>query len=392
VGLWRLTVKEMCRRPRGLVLSLAAVIVATGAYVSVRTMSWSAEDQLRKLTLRLGHNVLLVPHGAPHDRLWAADFGEEVMPEEYLDRIAEAPDIAALRYVAMLERRIDLDAGVAVLTGVRFELGAYGRARDKKPTPAGFDVYDVKRPDDAHLGADIARALKVREGDTITVEGRTFRVAAVRGPEGTIEDVRIYIQLKTAQEMANEAGQINALLALGCVCPVKGKVMLMSFIRNTIRDHFEGVAGRLGLEPPDVIMLRDKFEARAEARLMLQSVGLWISAGLLVLCGFAVALYIYSNAAGRRHEMAVLIALGYRPWRVAAALIAKVVFVGVVGGVGGLLLGSAVAVAAGPAIVAIRTIAPRWGLWWQALLFASGLCVAAAAVAVLGPARLLRNQ
>ncbi len=334
MNLARLTLKEMARRPRGLLLSVAAAVLATATYVAVRTMSRSAEDQLRRLTLRLGHNVLLVPHQAPHDRLWATDFGENTMPEEYLQRVAEAPNIAALRYVAILERRIELGGTVAVLTGVRFELGEFGRARGKKPTPAGFDIYDVKRPTDAYLGADIARALKVREGDSITVNGQTFRVAKVRGPEGTIEDIRIYVQLRKVQQMYRQAGRINALLALGCVCPVKGRVTLMTFIRNTIRDHFKRVSEKLGLEPPDVIMLRDKFEARADARLMLKSVGLWIAGGLLVLCGMGIGLYMYSNVSGRRHEMAVLISLGYAPWRVGAALLSKVVLVGVAGGLG----------------------------------------------------------
>ncbi|KPJ69018.1 MAG: hypothetical protein AMS14_11850 [Planctomycetes bacterium DG_20] len=341
----RLTIKETVRRPVGWLLSLAAVTAATALYVAVPPISSAASDAMRKITLRLGHNVLMVPKGAPQDRLWATDFGEKTMPEEYIDRVAEVPDIEAMRYAALLERRIEIGGAVAVVTGSRFELGEYGRVMKKPAAPPGVDAYDVKRPDQAYLGAEIARRLKKKEGDTITLEGQTFRVQKVRPPEGTIDDIRIYIHLHRAQQMANKTGQINSLLAFGCICPVVRKGWtLMQTLRQKFDDHFQGVAAGRGLDPPDVIMLRDKFEARQESRETLAKMFNAVAKALLALCGLAMAIYMYSVVSRRRYEAALLISLGYRPWQVILGLVSKVLLVGVLGGLGGMLVGTDVAV------------------------------------------------
>lgn len=400
-----LAIREMVRRPRGLLLSVLAATVATAAYVSVETTARAAQDTIRKLMLKLGHNYLLVPKGAPHDRLWAADFGEKTMPEFFLDSLMSSKEVTALRYVGMLERRVEIDGAMVVLTGVRFELGRYGELTGKGPFPEGFENFNIRKSEEAYLGSDAARRLRKQAGDTLVVEGETFRVARVLPREGTLDDLRVYVTLPKAQAMyAKVRGQdmagppvINGLLAFGCICPVEGKFSTVTVIKRMIEKHYAAVAAERGTEPPEVVPLRSKFEARADARRMLQSVGSAVAVALLALCGLAVAFYIYHTTSRARYEIALLAALGYRPRRVALTVLSKVLLVAILGGLGGLLAGTALARAAGPHIVAIGAVPPHWGLWWHAVLFSLVLCLAAAGVAIWGvarvdPAQTLRNQ
>jgi len=401
-----IAIREMVRRPKGLILATLATVVATAAVVANETTFISAGDTMRKLMLQLGHNFLIVPKDSPYDRFWAADFGDQTMPEAYLDSLAAHPEIEALRYVAMLNRRVEVDGVRTVLTGVRFKLGAFGLAAKKKPTPGGFADFVIKRPDHAYLGADVARALRKDTSDTITIDGETFQVARVLKPEGTNDDLRIYIDLGRAQQMYHKARgsapppepQINGLVAFGCVCPVRGQFTPLSYIQNRLEEFFEAEAKKSGQPTPDVIAFRSMFEARAESRLMTQSVGRAVAGALLVLCGLALALYMYRSVSERRYEIALLTALGYRPAPILVSVIAKALLIALVGGAGGLLVGTWVAVAAGPHIATVKAIAPQWQrLWPVPLVLAAGIGVAASLVAVLvvvrvDPADQLRNR
>jgi len=377
-----LVIKEMARRRLGLALSILAAVAATAAYVSVETLSGSAQDALRRSMLKLGHNILIVPKGAPRGRLWTAQFGDYDMPEQVLDELVEARHLDIEHYTSRLQRRIHLgDDVLAVLTGVR----SVSVAVDRDETEALEFEFDG--PDEAHLGGVVANRLGKGVGDTISLSGRTFTIGRVREERGNAADIRIYIGLKTMQAMMDRDGRIDSIAALARV---------RSGARNPLKRVTRQLAALLGASA-DVIVVRDPFQTRDKSRRMLQTLSAVLSVVLLALCGLGLALYIHHNVSERRYETAVLLALGYRPWQVTAALLSSVIVVGVAAGVGGLLGGMGLAVAVGPGLVAVETVRPLWGLWWRALAFALGLCVAAAGVAVWGalraaPAEVLRNR
>jgi len=347
----------------------------------VETLSRSAQEAVRQATLKMGPNILIIPRGAPRDRLWTAQFGEFEMPEEVLEDLARNRQIEVDHYAARLERRVRIGEVLAILTGVR----------DVPVTTDRGEIQDLRfefgGPQEVHLGATAARCLGKNVGDTISLEGRTFTIARVRPEHGTADDIRIYVDLHAMQAMYGKPGRIDSIAALGRFRRGTREPL------KTVKDQLERQLGDRG----EVIVARVPFEARDKSRRMLETVGSALAAILLVLAGLGLALYIHHNASERRYEVAVLVALGYRPWQVTMAMLSKVAAVGMAAAVGGLLAGTAIAVAAGPGILAVEAVRPVWALWWQALGFALLLCVAAAAVAVWGalraaPAEVLRNK
>jgi putative ABC transport system permease protein len=397
VNLTGLAIREMARRRLGLILSVAAGIVATAAFVSVETLSQGWQIFLRRRTLEMGKNIMVVPKGSAQARPWSADFGQETLPEDFVEGVAKTPKVVADHYIGKLQRRATVEGAVVVLTGHRREIGAWGREKERVGKKA--EGFDIQNPGDAWLGYDVARDLKKNTGDTIVIEGQSFKVANVLPQTGEIlDDMRVYISLKKMQQMFGLEGRINAIDAIGCTCPLPGKMVApISFVKRTLEAQVRTLAEQQRLPVPEVILIRDKFEMRDTSLRAMAKVGFSISLVLLVLCGLGVAFYMYHNVSDRRYEMAVLVALGYRPLKVALAVLGKALLVGVLAGLGGYAVGSAVAVYAGEPILGIGTVRPVLGLWWMAVVAAVGLCWAAAvgvfvASLRLEPAQLLKNQ
>jgi len=375
--------KEMGRRPLGLALSIAAAMVATGAYVAFRSLSDNAQESLRASIFKMGHNILIVPRGAPHEPM-APRFGMDTMPERRADDLAAAADLPVGHLSAMYQRWGRVDGKDAIITGIR-RVPIPGEV-----LPPDTPALEVAGDDEALLGASIADALAGSDGrppETITVNGRSFTVGRVLVDHGDPRDVRVYVSLAAMQALQGDPRSINAIGALADVGPGLGTPL------KAFSKRLRKTVGPIG----DVVLMRRAYVTGDRSRRMLRTLSVAVAAVLLALCGLGIALYMYNNVAERRYEMAVLVALGYRPGRVALALLSKVALVGVAGGVLGLLAGTLAAVVTGPSLWAIPVVAPAWGLWWQALAFAILLCVAAAVVAVrealrLDPADLLRNQ
>lgn len=381
-----LVVKEMSRRRLGLVLSVLAAVVATAAYVAVSTLSANADESLRRSILKMGHNVHVLPKDAPVD-VMAPEFGRATMPESVAERLAQAADLPAGHLMAFLQRRTAVEGVMTVVTGVQ----PYPRLDDEwvEDSPA----FAVTGRDEVYVGSDAAAALGRRRdrplavGDTLTIAGRAFMVTRLMDSTGDPRDIRLYVNLKTLQDLEGEAGRINGVAALGRIRTGAPGAM------EEVRTRLNALVG----PEAEAVVLRRTYDVGDQSRRMLRTLGLALAATLLLLCGLGIALYMYSNVADRRYEMAVLMAIGYRPRQVTGALLSKVAVVGLAGGLAGLLVGAAVAVSAGPSLIAIVAVRPVWGLWWQAMLFASAVCLAAAVVAVvealrLDPVTLLRNQ
>jgi len=322
------------------------------------------------------------------------------MPEDLVAQVAGTKDIVADHYVGRLQRRIELqgDAGsmTAVLSGHRREIGAVGREKERRGRKA--EGFSIEKPDDAVLGYTVAAFLKKDSGDEIVVNNQRFKVVHVLAATGSeLEDASVYINLRRMQQMYNLRGRITAIEAIGCVCPVLGKITPMKFIKDTLEKQVATVTAAQGLPTPEVIILLRAFEMRDKSRRMLDSVGTALSLALLVLCGLGMGVYIFTNARERRYEMAVLSALGYAPWATAGVLVGKLMVVSVVGGLLGFVAGTGVAAVVGPPLIVVAKVSPALELWWHACILSLGIWFLAAWGGVWGafrvdPAELLRNQ
>lgn len=310
------------------------------------------EDDYRKITKELGFNVLIVPSEQNLNDLFAEDYARQFMPEEYVERLAQARLATIQHLLPSLERKLKWPEfeRTILLDGVRGEvpiLHADSKRPMLEPVPQGTMV----------LGWELHRSLKLKVGDRVKLLGREFAVGKLMPERGTKDDITVWISLKEAQQLLNEPGRINGILALECVCAA---------------DSLAKVRAEIGAVLPDtqVIEFQSQTLARAEARQRaaaeaqeamlrekenrskLRQTRAGFAALAVPLAGLVSAAWIaflaVSNVREREGEVAILRALGVRSSQIIAILLGRAILMGLAGAALG--CGVGLLAGAGPAL------------------------------------------
>ncbi len=77
-------------------------------------------------------------------------------------------------------------------------------------------MIDNLENDEALVGADVASALSLKEGASLTVLGQAFKVTAVLPQTGTVDDSRVFAHLHRVQDLAGKGPVVNAIEIVGC--------------------------------------------------------------------------------------------------------------------------------------------------------------------------------
>jgi putative ABC transport system permease protein len=97
---------------------------------------------------------------------------------------------------------------------------------------------------------------------------------------------------------------------------------------------------------------------------------------IVLVGGASIANYMYANVFERRREIGTLMALGADSFLVLRIFLLKALLLGLAGGVGGYVLGTALAVALGPHLAGVPVLPmPILALW--AVVISAGLTLAA---------------
>jgi hypothetical protein len=350
MSLWRLLLREARFRLGNALLSGVAVALAVGAWAAclvllrghdartaqalerrraqVAEQSAVLEDEIRKATLKLRFNLVILPAGQDL-RAWQAD-GEirGALPETYVRTLAESGIMTIQHLLPIVQRRLvwEEKGRRIILVGSRGEVAQAGYSAKKplvQPVPPGTIV----------LGYELQRSLGLKVGDRVTLLGREFSVHRCHEERGNADDITAWIDLGQAQELFGMTGQVHAILALECMCAgLPGA------------DKFRAEVRRI-LPQTDVVELSApalaRFEARGKltaeieaagqreeaARLALQQSRQRLAAGVVpaaLLAGMlAVAALAAANARARGPELALLRALGWRERQVLLLLLAR---------------------------------------------------------------------
>lgn len=346
---WKLLLQEVRYRKTNFVLSVLVVAVCAAALLAGPTLvdaygrqtrdALTADaDQTRKIMLKMGFNLLVVHRDTDMTDFWSDSFTAAPMPQQYIHRLAESPDLTLVRHlVARLTRRIEWNGRRVLLVG---ELPEVTQTHFGAKKPLGFLV----EPGTVHVGAELHGDLKV--GDEVDILGRKLRVAKLLPPQGSRDDVTLAVHLGDAQQILQMPGVISEILAIGCQCRAEQL--------GVIRQQLAGV-----LPDTRITVEHGKFVARAEQRALQQqrlesfehqwqNVLLFTTPLVVLVCGVLVGLFTLANVRQRGTEIGLLRALGKSSWRIAGLFLGKAALVGLLGGLLGAAAGVALVQQAGP--------------------------------------------
>ena len=407
-----LVLKELRERKSQLVTSFLAIVLGITVIVAVRTITHFSEKGVAQELDSLGANVLILPKGATVNNYYAADFGEYVMPESYVDDITTSQLQGVDNLSPKLTEPITLQGKRAYLTGIlpkdefkakpawQVEGGIFSRpegcgtvapsslsrllggaAQGGSGNPATRkQVVETLGDSEVLVGNEVAQRLSLKVGSKLAIKGQEFTAKSVLPETGTVDDTRIFAHLHTVQRLFNRGSVINAIEMIGC-CKQISKGLIDGLNRL--------------LPEAKVVTIKQIAQTQLRTNTMMERFSVIFLVIILLVGGVSIANYMFANVYERRKEIGTFLALGATRGRISIIFMVKSVLLGLTGGGVGYILGTLLATVLGPRMAQVPVL-PLPALLGWAILIAVAVSVIASALPVsraaqLDPAEILRE-
>jgi putative ABC transport system permease protein len=380
--------KELWERPAAMATSVMAILLGVAALVSMRHVNVFSEREVTQQLNQLGANILILPKSASLRDYYAADMNGLTLPEERVSQIM----LAGLTGVERLSPKLCIHAKLAgqpvTLTGIlpqsEFQAQAAwqtaaiftGTERVRcnsascLPKPASLSPESLASDrtieklleDQVVVGSDVAALLKLKPGASIVLLGTKFEALAILPPTGTVDDSRIFAHLHAVQKLAHAGEVISAIEVLGCCEDAAGQLV-----------------PELSKLLPDckVVTISQLVQTQVGVNRLMARASVIVLVVLTLVGGASVLGTISSNVRERRREIGTLMALGATPGFVLRLFLLKATWLGIVGGLGGTVVGTALAVWLGPQWAGVHVSPlPQVGIAGCAAAFAVTLIAA----------------
>jgi cell division protein FtsB len=365
-----LVFKEIKRRKLNFLLGLLSVIFAVTSVIGALTMLKAhdiktdkiittkekdtrarlavLQDDYRKITKKLGFNLLILPKEQNLGDLYADDFAAKHMPESYVDSLANSKSVFIRHLLPSIQEKITWTEKhrTIILTGIRGEV-PFLHKNPKEPllvaVPKGTMV----------LGYELHKSMQLKTGDKVKLKGRTFTIGKCNESRGNKDDITVWIDLKEAQEILNKPGKINAIQALKCHCAGNN----LAAVRKEVHSVLPGTQV---IEKGSKVLMRaeardraarealEAIEAEKKHRIELREEQENFASILVPLVLFVSAIWIaflfIGNVRDRKSEIGILRAVGVKERDIMKLFLLKAIFIGLTGALigyfAGLIIGS----------------------------------------------------
>ncbi len=368
---WRLVLREIRYRKLNFALGVLSVLTAVGCLVAVLTLlrlhdlrteelvaakeaeakaqGARLQDDYRKMMLKLGFNIQILPKDQNLADLYAADYAARTMPEEYAERLARAGVVTVNHILPSLRQRVTWEERkrTVLVVGVRGEL-PIGKERAKKP------LIDNVPPGSVLVGHELHASLGLKKGQKIRLLGREFKVRKLLPATGTPDDITLWLNLGEAQKLLNKEGRINEILALECNCASPdrlgdvrkevAKILPETQVIEKASQALTRAEARNRAAAEARVSARREQEARASLRSRREEFAAVLVPLVLLGCTVWVGLLAFSNVRDRAGEIGILRALGLGSLRVFGLFLARAALVGLLGALLGYAVGLLVGV------------------------------------------------
>ncbi|MHB1036542.1 MAG: ABC transporter permease [Pirellulales bacterium] len=384
--------REIFERKSQLLTSFVAILLGITVIVSIKNISFYSEKAVAREMDSLGANVLVLPKSATLQDYYTADMQGDEIPEEYVTQLAMS-DLQGLDNLSpKLSVPVELSGQRFILTGIlpksEFQAKAawQGAGIFSRPigcgavanVPGAAELDDKKtlvrkrviqnlESNEVLVGADVAAALGIKEGDTLKLLGKPFAVTATLPQTGTVDDSRVFAHLHSVQDLTKKGAVINAIEVIGCCQEISN-----------------GLVQKINQLLPNakVVTITQIADAQIKINQMMSRLSVMFLVIIVFVGGASIANYMYANVFERRREIGTLMALGADSFLVLRIFLLKAMVLGLAGGIGGFVLGTILAVILGPRLAGVTVLPmPILALW------AVGISAGLALVASYFPAR-----
>ncbi len=370
----KLVWKELFERKSQVITGLLAILLGITVIVAIKNITFYSEKAVAQELDALGANILILPKSATLQNYYSADMQGEEFPQEYVERLTQSNLQGVDNLSPKLSVPVEVEGRGFTFTGIlpknEFqakamwqEAGIFSRPQgcgtvvnlpgltptQPKETLVRTRVIDSLDSSEALVGSDVASALRVKTADSLSVMGKTFTVAAVLPQTGTVDDSRIFANLRTVQQLSGKGAVVNVIEIVGCCDQIsKGLVSKIN-----------------GLLPEaKVVTITQVVDTQIKTNRMMSNLSMVFLSVIVLVGGAGIANYMYGNVHERRGEIGTLMALGAGSRFILGMFLLKALLLGLAGGIAGYVLGTVLAVILGPKIAGVVVLPmPTLILW-----------------------------
>ena len=387
-----LVFRELLQRKNKLITSGLAIVLGIAVIVTINTVTTYSEKAISKELDAFGANILILPHGASLVDYYSADLQAGEIPEEYVTLLTTSNLEGLDNLSPKLSVPVNVGDKQVTLTGIlpknEFQskaswqgAGIFSRPKScgnvddifgltqkaPKETLVRKRVIETLEPNEVLVGSDVASKLQLKEGEEIAMLDKPFKISAILPQTGTVDDSRVFAHLHTVQDLTGKDAVVNAIEVVGCCEQIS-----------------KGLVAKINYLIPDaqVITISQVVDTQVKTNALMRNLSTLFLVIIIAIGGASIANDMYNNVYERRKEIGTLVALGANSSVVLKVFLKKALLLGILGGVGGYIIGTIIAVVLGPLVAGVPVL-PIPYLFFVAV----GLSVCITLIASYFPAR-----
>jgi len=320
-----ISIRNLMRRKGKAAFILAGLVIGVATVVGIISFVDATTNDIAHKLEQYGANILIVPRTENLSLTYGGmSMGgvsfelEEIRESELakLTSIRNARNIAAVG--PMVLGVVPVDGRRILMAGVDFT--AAGILKPWWHVQGGL-------PDEngVLLGAEAARVLNLKPGDTLAVNGRSLAVSGVLESTGSQDDQLAFAMLATAQQVFHKPGRISMVevAALCKDCPIEDMVQQISDV----------------LPGAKVMAIQQVVKSRMEMLAQFKHFSYGISGVILFIGALVVLVTMMGSVRERTDEIGIFRAIGFRRSHIMRIIFLEAGIISGMAGVIGYLLG-----------------------------------------------------
>lgn len=351
-------VKNLRRRRLRTVLTLCGIGMAVGAFVGLVGFSSAFEEQWFRIYSSSGTDLSVIQ----------GSFLNTTLDQSAAAKLVNLPVVAQVSPTIfnLMDVTPEVNALVYGWKTNAFEF-------DSLKIVSGQPIRDDQR--EVMLGDMLAQDLKKKPGDTIELQGTSFKVAAVYHASSTLEAAAIVMPLDQLQQLSDMEGKVSTI-DVRLRPPPAGE---------SPTAYLKQAQAQIQAALPGVRAVPAAERASDNQFVKLAQASAWGTSLLALLIGIlGIANTMAMSVFERTREIGILRAQGWKRWQVLAHIECEAVVLGIGGGLLGILLGWGAlnALAALPQTASFFAASLSWPLLAKAM----GIAILAGLIAGAVPA------
>ncbi len=330
VKLHNISLNNLKRRKGKMIFLVMGLVIGIATVVTLLSITESMSKDIEAKLNQFGANIVMMPRSKNLSLSYGgidvggvnykvAELDEQRLPQ--LHKIKNSKNLGVIAPKVL--GPVKIKGRDILLMGVDFE------QEIKLKTWWQFDGSIPKQKDEVLLGSEVAASLSLSPGDSLTIQGRKFVVAAVLRPTGASEDNAIIADLHESQKVLGKEGKISMVeIAAFCRgCPISEMTL-------QIAEKFPEAK---------VTALKQAVMSKMQSIEMFKAFSLGISVLVIFIGALMVFVTMMGSVNERTREIGIFRAIGFRRGHVMHIILLEALIVGMIGGLIGFFGGNGIA-------------------------------------------------